>query len=138
MKVKSPKPLFDNLNWLSELVCLQVKEHLCSLDLDYCEKEYELARRFLLCYAGSEDTFNSYRREVERLYQWAWVYKKKSIKELDRHDIDGYFNFVKNPPESWVSKKHSQRFKTNEHGARVFVENWRPFLLREGKRLIEG
>ena len=47
---------------------------------------------------------------------------------------------MKNPPESWVSKKHSQRFKTNEHGARVFVENWRPFLLREGKKkmLQEG
>ncbi|MEC8881818.1 MAG: tyrosine-type recombinase/integrase [Pseudomonadota bacterium] len=134
MKKTSPKPLFDNLTWLSDPMTNEIKEHLDALNLNNALREYELAKRFLLSYSGSDDTFNSYRREIERLYQWAWINKSKSIKDLDRHDLDEYFQFVQNPPEAWVGKKHAQRFKTDEHGKRVCVPEWRPFLIRKNTK----
>jgi hypothetical protein len=43
---------------------------------------------FLKNYIGSVGTFNSYRRETERLLQWSWLIAKKSIKQLRCEDIN--------------------------------------------------
>ena len=36
--------------------------------------DYKHASQFLYTYRGSAETFKSYRREIERLLQWAWSY----------------------------------------------------------------
>lgn len=126
-----PKPLFDNLYWLNDGTSQDTRKYIAELGIDNALEEYELGRRFLLSYSGSEDTFSSYRREIERLFQWAWLHKKTTIKNLNRHDIEGYFQFVQNPPHEWVGSKHAQRFITDAHGQRVVVGEWRPFLQRQ-------
>lgn len=134
MQLQTPQPLFDGSMWLADQPCARLSSVLKGLEIDNIEHEYRLAKRFLLSYQGSDDTFNSYRREVERVCQWAWMLRKKSIKSLDRHDLSAYFDFVQKPPASWVARKHSQRFMTDMHGERVPSENWRPFLNRHGNK----
>lgn len=135
MTSTQPQPLFDNLSWMDNLKPNPViNEYLSSLQVENIEKEYALAKRFLLSYKGSQDTFNSYRREVERLCQWSWLHQGQSIKEIDRHAMEGYFEFVQKPPKSWVSQKHSQRFIEDANGDRVPNSEWRPFLIREQRK----
>lgn len=43
--------------------------------------DFQKAQAFLKCYIGSQGTFNSYRREIERLLHWSWVIAKKSLKD---------------------------------------------------------
>ena len=131
MKINAPSPLFDGIDWLPEQPCAITYQTLEGMQLNGVHDEYALAKRFLMSYQGSEDTFNSYRREVERLCQWSWLIKQKLLKHIDRHDIAEYFDFVQNPPEQWVARKHSPRFAFNTHGARVPSPNWRPFLMRQ-------
>ena len=80
----TPKPIFDSLEF--------IKDQKPSLGLSqaYGKSDYMKAKHFLLQYTGSLDTFNAYRREVERLLQWSWLVAKKSIFELRRQDISDY------------------------------------------------
>lgn len=132
MTAKQPKPLFDNLHWIARDQHNHfVDAYLVTLGVEEIKREYELAKRFLYSYRGSEDTFTSYRREIERLCQWAWVIIQKPLRKIDRHDIEAYFEFVQHPPKSWIADKHSQRFHTDVLGNRVPSEDWRPFLIRQ-------
>jgi site-specific recombinase XerD len=127
-----PQPLFDNLQWINTQTCNpHVLAYLQRIGIDDLEAEYLLAQRFLYAYRGSEDTFKSYRREIERLCQWSWLIKQKKIQVLDRHDVETYFDFVQKPPQSWIAYKHSHRFHTDVHGQRIPCADWRPFLLRQ-------
>ena len=134
MQLQRPQPLFDSTLWIADQPCSRLRSFLVELDIVNIEQEYMLAKRFLLSYQGSDDTFNSYRREVERVCQWAWMFRKKPIKALDRHDLSAYFDFVQKPPALWVARKHSQRFTTNSNGERMPCDNWRPFLNRHGDK----
>ena len=138
MESNHPQPLFDNAIWLAQAPCASVKTALETSKIENIVSEYAYARRFLLSYQGSDDTFNSYRREVERLCQWSWNYRQKPLKTIDRHDMEAYFQFVQNPPKSWVSEKHCQRFTTNEAGQRVPQLDWRPFLIRKSVKQPTG
>ena len=138
MTNEKPQPLFDSSTWLIESDTDYIKKTIQSFSISEASNEYQLAKRFLLSYKGSEDTFNSYRREVERLCQWSWLFLKRPIKSLDRHDIENYFSFVQNPPKAWVNHKHCKRFITNEHGIRVPCEEWRPFLIRKTTKKDTG
>ncbi len=60
-----PQPIFDTLE---------------SLELDHAilpsyvlDDDVDITRQFLLAYRGSPDTFNSYRREVDRFLQWVYL-----------------------------------------------------------------
>jgi site-specific recombinase XerD len=125
-----PKPLFDTLEYLDEP--LAVTSYLKALNIPDIEKEYELTREFLKSYAGSSDTFNAYRREVERLLQWSWVIVKIPLKELTRNHIRAYLEFVTAPPLSWIATKNVVRFVTHQ-GARIANSEWRPFVARISK-----
>lgn len=92
-------PLFDNLNHIHknhENVILPDTRFLN--DFNYCLS-------FLKSYVGSEGTFNSYRRETERLLQWSWLIKNSTIDSLRRDDIEQYIHFCQNPPKTWISLK---------------------------------
>ncbi len=68
-----PIPIFDNIERISE----QSKTHLVyGPQLGY---DFKLAIDFLKQYNGSKATFDSYRREIERFFQWAIHIHKKSI-----------------------------------------------------------
>jgi len=68
MANRLPTPLFNTLEHLPEQSALG--------DIAFT-KDFIQANAFLLSYHGSEATFNAYRREVERLLQWAWLIAKK-------------------------------------------------------------
>lgn len=130
MKIKTtPTPLFDTLENFYEADLSLNLQQLNGIDQTTLQKEYELTKEFLASYAGSPDTFNSYRRETERLLQWSWLVAKKSIRELNRNDIRVFIEFVQNPPLNWITTKNVARFITKE-GRRIPNENWRPFVTR--------
>ncbi len=65
-KIPLPHPYFDSLNqMLSE-------NYICEPPIDGSHlDDYLIAKKFLLSYKGSQDTFNAYRRDIERLLQWS-------------------------------------------------------------------
>ena len=118
----TPLPLFDTLDNLQEQNC-----HITNLL--FAKEDFELARSFLLQFDGSLDTFNSYRREIERLIQWAWFIHNKAILKLDREDIEVYLKFCQKPPKRWIGLQSEKRF-TEKNGIRIPNPRWRPFVKR--------
>ncbi len=61
-------------------------------------------------YTGSQGTFNSYRREVERLLQYTWLIVDKGLSELSRDDIGAFIRFCQKPPKAWIGLKKATKF----------------------------
>ena len=93
--------------------------------------DFEKALAFLKSYRGSQGTFNAYRREIERLLQWCGLVQK-SLKELNREDIEEFIRFCQKPPKSWIGTKKVSRFTIKE-GERVSNPEWRPFIVDVSK-----
>ena len=133
--VQHPLALFDTLDYLSQSIAPCVQSLLATLTVTQREqitKEYSLSREFLLSYAGSLDTFNAYRREVERLLHWTWWHQHKTLFILDRNDIRQYLEFNDNPPMAWRGQKIVSRF-LNRSGQRVHNTEWRPYVCKISK-----
>jgi len=132
-RIPVPKPLFDTLENIAEKPeC--VSSYLRSINIKETDEEFELALEFLESYSGSPDTFNSYRREVERLLQWSWLIAKKPIIALNRNDIRKYIDFAVNPPSNWIATKTVSRFVTQQKDlTRNCNPDWRPFVVRISK-----
>jgi site-specific recombinase XerC len=94
IKINSLLALFDDLKHIKNERVLPTFTKEQVLD-------YNKALSFLKSYTGSLGTFNTYRREIERLLQWSWHIAKKTIKELRREDIENFINFCQKPPKSW-------------------------------------
>ncbi len=124
-----PFALFDQVEYLQEPISSWHKEYLADTGDKAILTEYSYCIQFLLAYQGSEDTFKSYRRELERFCQWCWIYKQERILQQNRTTLTHYFQFVQNPPKSWISKQHYPRFDT-EDNVRVPNPDWRPFMQR--------
>ena len=119
-------PLFDSLDHIhknAEYVILPDKRY---------QNDFNHTLNFLKSYNGSLGTFNSYRREAERLLQWCWQIKSMSITDLKRDDIEQFVRFCQNPPDSWISLKKVPRFIENQ-GKRIPNSNWRPFVVTISK-----
>lgn len=119
-------PIFDSLNHLHK------NHEQVVLPSALFQNDFLYTLNFLKSYTGSLGTFNSYRREAERLLQWAWLIKKTSLKDLKREDIEQYIHFCQNPPKAWISLKKSPRFIEKE-GQRVPNKDWRPFVVTVSK-----
>lgn len=132
MSVPIPCPLFDNLTHFGNKPPKASVDYINNVALQGCWRDYELAQSFLNSYAGSSDTFNSYRREIERLLQWSWLIAGKAVRELDRHDIRQFVEFCQNPPLSWITDQYYPRFKDHQ-GQRIAHQHWRPFVMRTQK-----
>ena len=121
-----PLALFDSI------------EHLeCENDYSYLDSGYDLnditiALRFLKSYTGSQGTFNSYRREIERLIHWCVLISYKSLKTLKREDIENYLYFCQRPPKTWIGKTKPPRF-IEKNGQRIPNPTWRPFTATVSK-----
>jgi site-specific recombinase XerD len=150
-KTSSPRPLFDTHEYVQEQYkeCLSNNSHFiistwlqqCFSNSrttlpDYASKDYQHVLHFLYSYRGSLDTFNSYRRELERLIQWSWVIQKKSISTLKRTDIETFIEFCQKPDPQWVGVKTVSRFII-ENGRRQPNPEWRPFIVRVSKKQFQ-
>ena len=148
----SPKPLFDTLE---EVVAfyktLQESENSSKLILDWLQEcltsdsimetefiipEFQLSLNFLYSYRGSPDTFNAYRRELERFVTWCWFIKKTAIVNIKRLDIEEFIEFSQQPPLSWIGTKTVARFQ-NENGRRIPNPEWRPFIVKVSKAAFQ-
>ncbi|ASQ46819.1 tyrosine-type recombinase/integrase [Legionella clemsonensis] len=119
-------PIFDNINYLHKNA-----ENVILPDSRF-QQDFNLSLNFLKSYVGSLGTFNSYRREAERLLQWCWHIKKVTLCELKRDDIEQFVHFCQNPPQTWIGLKKVPRFIEKE-GRRQPNENWRPFVASVSK-----
>lgn len=119
-------PLFDSLANLasnSQNVILPSEEH---------RSDFEHTLGFLKSYTGSLGTFNSYRREAERLLQWCWLIKKCYLSQLKREDIEQYIHFCQKPPTAWIGLKKLPKFIV-KGGLRQPNPDWRPFTATVSK-----
>ncbi|TNF65755.1 MAG: hypothetical protein EP298_11015 [Gammaproteobacteria bacterium] len=87
---------------------------------------------FLKKYIVKEGTYNSYRREIERLMHWSWLIAKKSINQLNANDIKKYIKFCSEPIPSWVGLSKVTKFLSIDD-KRVPNHNWKPFVIVTSK-----
>lgn len=113
-------PIFDGLPFIKTQI---YPTRLTTFSIE----DFKQAQYFLLSYQNNTATFHTYRREVERLLQWAWYIAKKSVRDLKRTDIEHYITFCQNPPKAWIGLKKVPRFLKKE-GQRVPNPDWRPFV----------
>jgi site-specific recombinase XerD len=118
-KFPIPKPLIDSLEHLQDKSITQSP--------DFAPYDLSTSVDFLKQYAGNQSTFDAYRREVERLLQWAWLIVKKSLLDFKRQDMEDYIQFCLSPPKSWIGLKKTPRFITRA-GERKPNPAWRPFV----------
>lgn len=123
--MKTPISLFDDINNIGSTNGFSLKDEKLRMD-------YEKTKLFLQSYRGSQGTFNSYRREVERLLHWSWLIANKTLVELKREDIEKFIHFCQNPPDSWIGFKKAPRFIEKE-GNRISNPEWRPFVATVSK-----
>ena len=132
-----PIPLFDHLTYLSSGQVHLEKTILPALPTTISAqivlKDYHFTLQFLQAYRGSEETFKSYRREIERLLQWAWFVQQKTLVALRRTDLETYLEFCQSPPKHWIGVKQVPRF-IDKADQRVPHPEWRPFLASVSKK----
>lgn len=142
-----PKPLFDSLNEIEQQLKIYqksrdpkvFKQQLHSLFNIYNKTlkstfiDYKEVISFLYSYRGNQETFNSYRRELERLIQWCWFVRKRSIIKLKNTDIENFIDFCLKPPKRWIATKIVARF-VNVKGQRKSNPVWRPFVVKISKK----
>lgn len=123
-----PRPLLDTLENLhnTEVNFPELTDGIAKLD-------YQHTINFLHHYRGSVATYNSYRREVERLLQWCWFIHKKALNKVTRMDFENFIEFCQNPPSNWIGVQHVDRFIEKE-GLRLPHPEWRPFVATVSKK----
>lgn len=136
--MSSPLALIDNLEHLPNPFT-QFEQHLSTLLPQYkllekaeYRRDLQLALCFIYSYNGSQATFNSYRREIERLLLWSWTINKTPATALRREEIEAFVHFCVAPPDKWIGLKNVARFKSKQ-GIRVNNEDWRPFVSHVSK-----
>lgn len=141
-KVYLPTPVFDTLSETIDFYKSiydsynpkkQIKKYLKTCFFlsktelpSFAVKDYEIALKFLFSYRGSDQTFNAYRRDIERLIQWSWFVKEESILKLKREDIESFIEFCIKPPKKWIGLKKVAKFKLKD-GLKTPNIEWKPF-----------
>ncbi|MBA55698.1 MAG: integrase [Pseudomonadales bacterium] len=129
-KRKAPTPIIDNLEFVGnpfKQKAFNAGPYLVS-PVSGADIDLEYALKFLYSYNGSTATFNSYRREIERLLQWSWHINEASVLALRREHIEEFVKFCFNPPKAWIGVKNVARFKSKD-GARIVNSDWRPYVV---------
>lgn len=130
----APAPIIDNLEYIGN----PFQQHhfdaspLLNKPIAGASQDLEYVLKFLYSYNGSSATYNSYRRDLERLLQWSWRVAGMSVLSLRREHIESYLFFFMNPPKAWIGTSNVARFKT-VNGERKVNGDWRPFVLSVSK-----
>ena len=90
-------------NWLKQCLANQAQE-------SYQISDYQQCLTFLYSYRGSPDTFNAYRRELERFFHWTWFIKKQSVCDNKRLDIEEFIEFCDAMNLDAVMEPHKGRY----------------------------
>jgi len=122
---KAPPACFDSLEHIAEC---KAPAYLSPEQIN----DFKMALSFLQQYTGSTGTFNSYRRDLERLLHWCWHIAQKNLDSLKRDDIEDFIRFCQHPPAAWIGVKKAPRFVV-EQGQRVPNPEWRPFVATVSK-----
>ncbi len=133
-----PTPIIDGLDYIDNPLNYAQKQ-ITTLNLEptnYLLPDLLHSLSFLVSYNGSSATFNSYRREVERILQWCWLIQKCSVIQLNRQQIEDYLHFCQAPPKAWIGHKQVARFKNNQ-GQRIANPQWRPFVIDKNHSIIQ-
>lgn len=129
----APAPLIDQLEHLGNpLTCARaiLTRNTAFNGLPGAFEDLVHSLSFLVSYNGSTATYNSYRREVERLLQWCYLVRGCTLSELKRQDMEDFVRFCQSPPRAWIGSKQVARFK-NQQGERLANADWRPFVMDE-------
>jgi hypothetical protein len=130
-KLPIPLPLFDSvqhMSWDTEFNNVNIPEVS-----SYCANDFKHARGFLYCYKDNMQTFNAYRREIERYLSWCWLIADKSLLEIRRDAIEDYIRFCQAPPITWIGLKKVPHFIVDIEGVRMPNPEWRPFVATVSK-----
>lgn len=127
--MKAPRPLFDTADAMGFEPILPSYLQDSS---PYIHSDFSCAHAFLHAYKDNTATYNAYRREVERLLHWSWLYAERSILTLKRIEIESYIKFCQNPPKSWIGVKKVARYRLQD-GIRQPNAEWRPFVATVSK-----
>lgn len=122
----APTPLFDALEQMDWGAVHK------SPTIPYAQAEYRHARDFLHCYKDNKQTFNAYRREIERFLSWCWFVEGGSIFGIRRPEFEAYLKFCQSPPVSWIGFKTVPRF-IDKDALRIPNPEWRPFVVKVSK-----
>jgi site-specific recombinase XerD len=128
-KIHSPVPFFDTLAEMQNPYRHKVTTvaHLLKDEPANAIEDYQYSSEFLYSYRGSQDTFTTYRREIEHFLHWCWLVKNKSLRAIQREDVESYVEFAKNPPRNWIGTKNVARF-IEANGERTPNPEWRPYV----------
>lgn len=121
-----PSPLFDGLQAM-----LKNENYQPTLSNAF-QQDYEHAKNFLLSYRGSIDTFNSYRRDIERFLQWCFFKENKTVKQIKRAEFENFLAFCQKPPILWIATTVEDRF-IEKNGEKIPNKKWRPFVVKISK-----
>jgi Site-specific recombinase XerD len=124
-KKQSPSALFDSLEYIKKQT---PPAHFSQIQ----KNDFIASIGFLKSYTGSIGTFNSYRREIERLLQWMWIIARKNLKIIKREHIEAFVHFSQKPQKSWIGIKKAPRFIEKE-GLRVPNPEWHPYVVTVSK-----
>ncbi|HLB33569.1 MAG TPA: hypothetical protein VJK54_04975 [Chthoniobacterales bacterium] len=144
--IPSPKPIFDTLEHVVELYketqknsneaistwltqCLAEEKSTLP---EFVTEEFRWVLNFLYSYRGSSNTFNGYRRDLERFISWCWFVRQESLMQLKRLDIEAFIEFCQKPPQRWIGTKMVARFNSKD-GLRLANPEWRPFIVKVSK-----
>ena len=80
-KIHSPVPFFDTLAEMQNPYRHKVTTvaHLLKDEPANAIEDYQYSSEFLYSYRGSQDTFTTYRREIEHFLHWCWLVKTRRI-----------------------------------------------------------
>ncbi len=123
MSLPLPTPIIDSYKCFKE-----GNQQTAPLSPVFAPHDLACCLEYLKQYDDNSATFESYRREIERILQWSWLIEKKSILDLKRQDIENYIQFCLNPPKSWIGIKKVARFTTRD-SQRIPNSDWRPFVV---------
>ena len=138
---RAPKPFFDTLEHMENPGNRSISAEDVKRVLGRCStraaEDYQLAAEFIYTYRGSQETFRQYRKTLEQLLAWTWMVNGKSLKEIQRQDVEKFIEFCIRPPKAWIGKTRQFRFR-KVRGKRVPNPKWRPYCSRHVRYAVSS
>lgn len=142
-----PIPLFDTLDqhvhmyadyenpFAKEVAIQHLKKLYRQVNKEVSEEQgldYFYAHLFLYEYRGSAETFNAYRRELDRFLQWVWFVKKLTLKKIKKNHLEEFIEFCQSPPKNWIGDKVVPRYLLINL-SKIPHPEWKPFVVKVKK-----